>query len=82
MLRQILAASELQGADHPSTLTARNNLATAYRNTGRLSEAIALYEQNLVACERLLGADHSHTLTTRRNLTLACQEAGRPAPPP
>ena len=31
------------GADHPDTLTSRNNLAGAYESAGRLDEAIALY---------------------------------------
>ena len=51
------------GADHPDTLTSRNNLAGAYQSAGRLDEAIPLYEQTLADRERVLGADHPDTLT-------------------
>ena len=34
---------------------ARNNLANAYRDVGRVDEAIPLHEQTLAACERQLG---------------------------
>ncbi len=43
MHEQNLAARErLLGPDHPGTLTARNNLALAYRGAGRTAEAITL----------------------------------------
>ena len=35
------------GADHPHTLTSRNNLAGAYQAAGDLGRAIPLYEQTL-----------------------------------
>jgi len=66
-------------ADHPDTLTTRDNLATAYRAAGRTAEAITMYEQNLAARERVLGADHPDTLATRDNLAAAQQAAGRTA---
>lgn len=56
------------GADHPDTLTSRNNLASAYDSTGRTAEAIPLLEQTLADCERVLGADHPTSNTVRRNL--------------
>ena len=67
----------LLGADHPHTLTSRGNLAYAYQDAGRVSEAIPLFERNLADRERLLGADHPHTLTSRGNLADAYQDAGR-----
>ena len=67
------------GADHPDTLTSRNNLAEAYRAAGRTAEAIALYERTLADRERVLGADHPNTLGSRNNLALAYQAAGRTA---
>ena len=67
----------MQGADHPNTLTARNNLATAYRIAGRTDEAIRLLEQNPNRQERVLGADHPDTLTARNNLGDAYRVAGR-----
>ena len=67
------------GADHPDTLTTRNNLALAYWAAGRAAEAITLLEQTLADEERVLGADHPGTLTTRNNLANAYQAAGRTA---
>jgi hypothetical protein len=52
-------------------LTTRNNLAGAYRDAGRVAEAITLNEQALADSERLLGADHPTTLTIREDLTAA-----------
>ena len=66
-------------ADHPDTLTTRNNLANAYQDGGRTAEAITLYEQTLAGQERVLGADHPDTLTTRNNLAGAYRAAGRTA---
>ena len=65
------------GPDHPSTLTARNNLAGAYQAAGRLNEAIPLYQQNLEDRTRILGPHHPDTLTSRNNLANAYQAAGR-----
>ena len=59
------------GADHPQTLTSRNNLAYAYQSAGRLGEAIPLYEQVLADRTRVLGPDHPDTLTSRNNLAYA-----------
>ena len=64
------------GADHPDTLTSRNNLAGAYQAAGDLGRAIPLYEQTLADCVRVLGADHPDTLTSRNNLAAAYQAAG------
>ena len=82
LVQQTLAARErLFGADHPSTLAARNNLAIAYRATGRPAQAIPLFEENVAACERLLGADHPKTMASRHHLDLARQEAAADADP-
>ena len=71
------ALERLLGPDHPDTLVSRHNLAGAYQKAGRLTEAIALYEQVLTDHTRVLGQDHPHTLTSRHNLAYAYQEAGR-----
>ena len=71
------AMERVLGADHPDTLTARNNLAAAYQAVGRIDEAVVLYEQNLPDMERVLGADHPNTLKARNNLAADYQEAGR-----
>jgi tetratricopeptide (TPR) repeat protein len=69
----------LPGADHPRTLTARNNLAGAYGAAGKTEDAIALHERTLAERERLFGADHPDTLASRNNLAVAYLTAGRPA---
>ena len=68
---------DVLGADHPVTLTVRNNLAGAYKSAGRLAEAIELFEQVLAERERVLGADHPVTLTVRNNLASAYESVGR-----
>ena len=68
------ALEGLLGPDHPDTLTSRNNLAGAYESAGRLTEAIALYEQVLLDCTRVLGPDHPLTATVRENLEAARRE--------
>ncbi|MEU1720546.1 tetratricopeptide repeat protein [Nonomuraea sp. NPDC005692] len=65
-----------RGADHPSTLIFRNNLATAYESVGDLDRAVPLYEATLADSERVLGADHPSTLIIRNNLASAYESAG------
>src|SRR5579864_3982624 len=60
-----------------SVLTARNNLAYAYRATGRVAEAIPLFEETVTDSEQALGADHPDTLTARKNLAGAYEDVGR-----
>ncbi|MFF3419637.1 FxSxx-COOH system tetratricopeptide repeat protein [Streptomyces sp. NPDC002698] len=64
------------GDDHPSTLTSRNNLASAYESAGNLGRAIPLYEQTLTDRVRVLGEDHPDTLASRNNLAGAYESAG------
>ena len=59
------------GDTHPDTLTSRNNLARAYRDAGRLDEAIPLLERTLADREQVLGETHPDTLTSRNNLAAA-----------
>ena len=73
----VTQAYDTLGANHPDTLTSRNNLANAYQDAGKLEEAVTLYKQNLKDFEDLLGPDHPDTLTSRNNLANAYQDAGR-----
>ena len=73
----VTRACDALGPHHPDTLASRNNLAGAYRASGRLDKAIALYEQILEDSIRVLGSDHPGTLTSRLNLAGAYQAAGR-----
>ena len=65
------------GETHPRTLNSRSNLAGAYRDAGRLEEAIPLLERTLADTERVLGETHPDTLRSRNNLAGAYRDAGR-----
>ncbi|MGO9900383.1 MAG: tetratricopeptide repeat protein [Solirubrobacteraceae bacterium] len=67
----------IRGFEHPNTLTARKCEAFAYRQTGRASQAIVLFQTLLADCERIPGGEDPSTLTTRHNLAYAYQAAGR-----
>ena len=54
-----------------------NNLAMAYRAAGRLTEALALHEEELKRCKAKLGPDHPDTLTAMNSLAVAYAAAGR-----
>ena len=78
LYEQVLAEYErVLGADHPDTLTVRNNLAGAYKSAGRLAEAVELFERVLADRVRVLGPDHPDTLAARNNLAGAYYFAGR-----
>ncbi len=76
--RTLADRERVLGADHPHTLTTRNNLAATYQSAGRLGEAIPLYERTLADSGRVLGADHLRTLSSRANLERARAMAVRP----
>jgi tetratricopeptide (TPR) repeat protein len=69
----------LLGPDDPDTMRARNDLARAYRETGRVADAVPLVEQILAARERLFGADDPRTLAARNNLASAYRATGQTA---
>ena len=73
----VTQAGDTLGPHHPDTLTAHLNLAGAYREAGRLDEAIELFEQNLDDRTRILGPHHPDALISRNNLAGAYREAGR-----
>ncbi|GAB3004724.1 tetratricopeptide repeat protein [Saccharothrix stipae] len=70
-------AQRLLGEEHRDTLTTRSNLALAYRQAGRTSEAIAIEERVIAESARLLGEDHEDTLISRGNLAVSYWQAGR-----
>ncbi|GGV19433.1 tetratricopeptide repeat protein [Streptomyces spectabilis] len=74
--RSVAASSRLFGEKHASTLTAYNNLASAYESAGELDEAIALLERTLTARIEVSGDDDPNTLIVRNNLASAYQTAG------
>jgi len=77
LTESVTRAGDLLGPHHPHTLASRNNLARAYQETGRLDDAIILYEQTLEVSTRVLGPHHPHTLASRNNLASAYRDAGR-----
>src|SRR5579883_620457 len=56
------------GADHPNTLTSKNNLAQLYQFQGQYAKAEPLFKEALEGRTAKLGADHPDTLTTKNNL--------------
>ncbi len=77
--RTVKQATSILGVEHPSTLLARHREAFAYRQTGRVPEAIALFEALLADKERILGPTHPAKLGTRHELAGAYRDAGRVA---
>lgn len=63
--------------DHPDTLVATSNLASAYFDQGRWKEAEGLRLQVLKARKELLGDDHRSTLTAMGNLASIYYVQGR-----
>ncbi|KAL2020104.1 hypothetical protein VTK56DRAFT_8908 [Thermocarpiscus australiensis] len=65
------------GPDNPDTLTSIANLASMYRDQGRLEEAEKLQVQVMETSKTTLGADHLHTLTRMHNLAFIWKDQGR-----
>src|SRR6266498_4142698 len=72
------ARADVLGADHLDTLASRSDLGSAYREAGRLGDAINLYKRTLADRERIQGPDHPDTLAARGNLAYAYHTARRP----
>lgn len=62
---------DLLSAEHPNTLTARNNLADSLLDAGMTSEAILLHLESLREHIRILGPLHPYNLTVLNNLACA-----------
>lgn len=56
------------GTEHPSTLTSIDNVASTYRDLGRLTEAEDLFVPIVETKRRVFGAEHPSTLTGTVNL--------------
>ena len=75
--RQVLHAwEETRGAEHPDTLTARDNLAYYTGEAGDAAGARDQYAALLPVRERVSGAEHPATLTARDSLARWTGEAG------
>ncbi len=77
LLREALQLREQElGADHPYTMTVRNNLAYAVRNTGNMDEARQLSRENMESHLRTLGEKHPNTITGIYNYADLLRELG------
>jgi hypothetical protein len=52
------------GVDHPDTLISMDNLAFAWKGTGRETEAVRLVEECVQSQKRVLGLNHPHTISS------------------
>ena len=69
LLEEVLRVSTLMlGAEHPNTLTSKNNLAATLMLHGNVAEAFALQQEVLVERHRVLGVDHPSTLSSKHNM--------------
>ena len=59
------------GPGDVEALTTRYNLAVAYSEAGRLTDAVKILRRTLADCERHLGPDHPMTSTVRDHLQAA-----------
>ena len=77
-LRHVLELSiQQRGADDPSTLRARTDIAVALWHMGRYDEAIEMEEELVNDSARVLGEEHPEALTARANLASTYWTAGR-----
>ncbi|CAK9032688.1 unnamed protein product [Durusdinium trenchii] len=60
--------SQRLGSEHRDTLDSGYNLATCYRNVGKLSEAEVLFENVLTCSQRVLGSQCPLTIDTAEQL--------------
>ncbi|HTG32153.1 MAG TPA: tetratricopeptide repeat protein [Thermoanaerobaculia bacterium] len=72
----VVLDDEIYGEEHPNTLTARHNLASALREVDDLEGARKLEETILEIRTRVLGAEHPHTLQSKDNLALTLRALG------
>jgi Tetratricopeptide repeat len=80
LCRQILDAREqISGPEHPSTLSARYELARWTGNAGDMAGARDQFAALLPIQERVLGPEHPSTLNTRHKLAEWTGNAGDPA---
>src|SRR5579859_2232845 len=76
-LKAVEINTDVQGEDHPDTLTTINNLAETYWALGRTEEAARLQEQVLEKRRQILGEDHPYTLNSMNNRAETYREQGR-----
>jgi len=75
--RAVAARRQILGPDSSESLKAMNNLAYAYRDAGRFSDALPLLEETLNRSTAVLGFDHPVALDVMNNLAGAYRETNR-----
>jgi tetratricopeptide (TPR) repeat protein len=68
---------QLLGYGHPQSVLARDWLADAYTNSGRLGEALSFFEATLSDREATFGPQHPETVNARLNAARSLSAAGR-----
>ena len=71
------AGSQLLGYGHAQAVLARDRLADAYAASGRLAEALSVFEAALSDREAALGPQHPESVTARLNVARSLNAAGR-----
>ena len=75
--QNIVDRTRILGAEHPKTLTSKNNAAAVRSEVGNVEEAIPAFEEVLEVAERVLGKAHPITVTCTTNLVAAYRTMGR-----
>lgn len=65
------------GDEHPSTLSAMNNLANTLGNQGKLDEAASMKKEVLEKMQRILGDEHLSTISALNNLASTLGDQGK-----
>jgi tetratricopeptide (TPR) repeat protein len=68
---------QLLGYGHPQSVLARDRLADAYAGSGRLAEALPVFEAAVSEREAAFGPQHPETMTARLNVARSLNSAGR-----
>jgi len=71
------ASSQLLGYGHAHSVLARDRLADAYVASGRLAEALPVFEATLSDREAMFGPQQPETVTARLNVARSLDAAGR-----
>jgi tetratricopeptide (TPR) repeat protein len=78
LFKEVLAGQTAKlGADHPYTLTSKDNLAGLYRHQGKYDLAETLFKEVLEVWTARLGADHLDTLISKNNLAAHYWDQGQ-----
>ena len=65
------------GEEHPSTITAMNNLANTLGKQGKLDEAGVMMKEVLEKRRHILGEDHPSTISAMGNLAITLSDQGK-----